>query len=95
MHNTLDHDREELEQITPYVLSRPKIFEMTGYWKQDDPDGYLLACYPALVIPSFLPNQVYILQSTFNRKRNTVSGNSKLFRSAKFDVNCSWNRIIL
>lgn len=58
MHNTLDHDTEELEQITPYVLSRAKILKMTGYWKQDDTDAYLLACYPALVIPSFLPNQV-------------------------------------
>lgn len=45
---------------------------MTGYWKQDDPDGYLLACYPALVIPSFLPNQVYFLQSTFNLKWNSL-----------------------
>lgn len=59
MLNMFDHDREELEQITPYVLSRAKIFKMTGSWKQDDPDVFLLACCPALLSPSFLPNQVY------------------------------------
>lgn len=64
MHNMLDHDREELEQITPYVLSRPKIFKMTAYWKQDDPDGYLSACYRAVMIPSFLPNLVYFLPAS-------------------------------
>lgn len=41
----LDHDREELEQITPYVLSRPEIFKRTGYRNQDDPDG----CQPAIL----------------------------------------------
>lgn len=61
MHNMLDHDREELEQITPYVLSRPKILRWLPsiHWKQDDPDGYLSACSPILMIPPFLPNLVY------------------------------------
>lgn len=54
MHNMLDHDTEELEQITPYVLSRPEILRQLNL-KQDDPDGYLSACYPVL-IPPFLHN---------------------------------------
>lgn len=91
----LDHDREELEQITPYVLSRPKVVKMAGCWKQDDP-ALVIICYPALVIPSSLPNQVNFLsfQSTSNLKWNMVSGNSTLYQSAKFDANCSWNRIM-
>lgn len=48
----LDHDREELEQITPYVLSRPKVVKMAGCWKQDDPDGYLLSCPCDSLFPS-------------------------------------------
>lgn len=47
----LDHDREELEQITPYVLSRPKILR----WLDTESKMIqMVICQPAILPLWFL-----------------------------------------